>query len=164
MRISIIVAASENNVIGKDGSIPWHIPSDLKHFKELTMGHHVIMGRKTYESIGKPLPGRINVVLTRDPSYKAEGCLVVDSMEKAVTLAREQKNTETFVIGGEEIFKLGLPYADRVYLTRVHGDFDGDAYLPKLDPLKWKQVSCEVHLKDSQNPYPFDFCTYEKNF
>lgn len=164
MKISLIVATSENDVIGKDGSIPWHIPADLKHFKTLTMGHHIIMGRKTYESIGKPLPGRINIILTKNPGYKADGCIVADSLQKAINIAREQKNSEVFIIGGEEIFKLVLPMADRVYLTRVHEKFDGDAYLPKLDPVKWKQVSCQVHLRDEQNPYPFDFCVYEKNF
>lgn len=164
MKISIIVAVSENNVIGKDGSIPWHIPQDLKHFKDLTMGHHVIMGRKTHESIGKPLPGRTNIILSRDLTYKSEGAITVESIDEAISLARSQNDSEIFIIGGEEIFKLALPYADRIYLTNVHGKFGGDAFFPKLDPIKWQQVSCEVHLRDQQNPYPFDFCTYEKKF
>ena len=153
MRISLLVAASENNVIGKDNKLIWHISHDLKRFKMLTMGHHIIMGRKTHESIGKALPGRINVVITRNKNYKAEGCVVVHSIEEA--LLKSGEDNEVFVIGGEEIFKETLPVADRIYYTRVHEKFDGDAFMPEIEWSEWIEVERERRTEHPDFDYSY---------
>ncbi|HUC31384.1 MAG TPA: dihydrofolate reductase [Candidatus Paceibacterota bacterium] len=158
MKISLIAAMGENRVIGAGGKIPWHLPADFKHFKEITMGHPVIMGRKTFESIGKPLPGRTNIVITANPGYKAEGCLMARSMEEALKLAGNAD--EAFVIGGEQIYRAALDLAETVYLTKVHGTFDGDAFFPELDEKKWKLIDTEFHAKDEKNPFDYAFLIY----
>src|SRR5690349_21170892 len=130
MTISIIVALSENNVVGINNQLPWHLSADLKRVKALTMGHHLIMGRKTFESIGRPLPGRTNVIITRDRNYQAEGCVVVGSLMEALDKAKE--DNEAFIFGGGEIFKEGLPKVNKIYMTRIHQHFEGDTHFPEL--------------------------------
>ncbi|MFT6761307.1 MAG: dihydrofolate reductase, partial [Psychroserpens sp.] len=136
--ISMIVAADENNTIGKDNDLIWHLPDDLKFFKRMTSGHTIIMGRRTFESVGKPLPKRINIIITRDTSYTQEGCVVVHSLEDALKEA-SKTDENPFIVGGEQIYRLGLPIADLVYLTRIHHKFEGDRHFPELGE-EWKQV------------------------
>jgi len=155
--ISLIVAASRNGVIGANNKLPWHLPADLKRFKQLTMGHPILMGRRTYESIGKPLPGRTNIVITRQPGFKACGAMLVHSFEEALLLCENEK--EVFVIGGAEIFKQALPSTNRIYLTRTNQDFAGDAFLFEIDPAVWKETSREDFPAD---PLPHSFITYER--
>ena len=155
--LSLIAAASENNVIGRRGTLIWHIPDDLKHFRKITMGHSVLMGRKTWESIGKPLPGRINIVLTRQTDYRTEGCRIAHSLEAALDMAEGEKGA--FVIGGADLFRQALKHADRIYLTRIHERFDGDACFPVLGS-EWALTSREDHL-DSR-PHTYSFLLYER--
>lgn len=158
--ISIIVAADENNVIGKDNDLIWHLPNDLKFFKEMTSGHAIIMGRRTFESVGKPLPKRTNIIVTRDPTFNPEGCVVVHSLEDA--LAEAAKTDENpFVVGGEQIYRLALPLTDVVYLTRVHHEFEGDRHFPELGE-EWLEVENVPHNMDEKHAYPFTFKTYKK--
>ncbi|OHA19426.1 MAG: hypothetical protein A2836_03795 [Candidatus Taylorbacteria bacterium RIFCSPHIGHO2_01_FULL_45_63] len=161
--ISIIVAASDNNVIGHLNKLPWYLPSDLKRFSKLTTGHTALMGRKTFESIvarlGHPLPNRKNVVITRDKGYKAEGAVVVMSWDEAT---KATAGEEVFVSGGADIYAMALPYADKLYLTRVHFQSDGDVFLPKIDMSEWKEVSKESHPKDEKNQYDSTFYIYER--
>ena len=158
MRISLLVAASENNVIGKDNKLPWHISHDLKRFKMLTMGHHIIMGRKTHESIGKALPGRINVVVTRNKNYKAEGCVVVNTVEEA--LLRSSDDNEVFIIGGEQIFKETLPVADRIYLTEIHKNIEGDAFMPELNKEEW--IATEIERRTEHPDFDYTYITLDR--
>jgi dihydrofolate reductase len=151
--LTLIVAVAENGIIGNQGKIPWHIPDDLKRFKRLTMGHPIVMGRKTWESIGRPLPGRENVVVTRQESYHAPGAVVVRSLAAALV-----GRTDAFVIGGSEIYKEALPLADRIELTRVHASYDGDASFPRLGS-EWREISKEAH---SDGAPPFEFVTLER--
>ena len=160
MTISLIVAASRNNIIGSGGDLPWHLPDDLKNFKRLTTGKPIIMGRKTHESIGRPLPDRHNIVLTRDEGYVAEGCEVVNTVEDAINLAAEAD--EVMVIGGGQVYAAFLPVARRIYLTRVHAEFDGDTEFPVLDDSEWQLVSTESHSADAQHLYAFDFMVFER--
>jgi dihydrofolate reductase len=161
MTISIIAAIAENNVIGKDNKLIWHLPADLKHFKELTSGHHIIMGRKTWESIGKkPLPDRTSIVITRDKNYKAEGCILVHSLDEALAAAKEQE--EVFVIGGAEIYKQAMDKADKLYITRVHHKFDGDTFFPEIGK-EWFEAINNDFEKDSKNKYDFSLCEYERD-
>jgi dihydrofolate reductase len=139
MTISIIVAVAENEAIGYDNHLLWHISEDLKRFKSLTLGHHVIMGRKTFESVGKPLPGRVNVVISRQDNYSANGCLVAKSLEDALALAKQ--DSEAFIIGGGELYKQALPLTDKIYLTRVHAGFAGDTFFPELNLAEWTTES-----------------------
>ena len=160
--ISIIVAVAKNGVIGKGGETPWYLPADLAHFKQKTMGHSVVMGRKTHESIGRALPGRYNIVITRNLNYKAaESCIVADSLENAIKIAKAKDKDEIFVIGGESIYRQALPLADRIYLTRVKAKIHGDKFF-KYDPSKWKEVSGEPHKADDKNRYDFEFVTLER--
>jgi dihydrofolate reductase len=140
-RISIIVAMAKNRVIGTKGQLPWHLSSDLRRFKALTMGHHIIMGRKTFESIGRILPGRTSVVISRNPGFQSAGVLVADSFGKALLLAAN--DSEVFVIGGEQIFREALRIADRILLTEIHREFEGDTFFPAIDAATWRQVSRE---------------------
>lgn len=140
-RLSLIVAMAQNRVIGANGALPWHLPSDLKRFKALTMGHHILMGRKTFESIGRVLPGRTNVVITRNPGWNAPGVAVVHSLDEAI--ARAGNDPEIFVIGGEAVFRDALPIADRIYLTEISRDFKGDVHFPVLPPGQWKERASE---------------------
>jgi len=143
--------------IGKDNRLPWHLSSDLKRFKQLTLGHHLIMGRKTFETIGRPLPGRISIVITRDPQYQAEGCLVAPSLKEALDLARKPGETEAFIAGGGEIFTLALPLADRIYLTRVHAQVDADVIFPPFSIQGWRQIESIEHAADEKNDYSSTF-------
>jgi dihydrofolate reductase len=163
MRISLIVAMGENRVIGGNGHIPWRLPADFKHFKELTMGHPIVMGRKTFESIGKPLPGRTNIIITRDASYQREGIVSVASPGAAVAASGDATGgDEIFVIGGAEIYKLFLPQADKLYITKVDGDFKGDAFFPEWEKEEWQSVSSEEHKKDEKNLFDFAYLVYER--
>ena len=159
---SIIVAVSENHVIGKDNKLIWHLPADLKFFKSLTMGHTMIMGRKTFDSIGKALPGRTSLIITRNKNYKApEGCIVCHSMKDALKLSEKMRETETFIIGGSEIFNEAAEFADKIYYTEIKEKFEGDTFF-KLDKNKWKEVKREDHSKDEKNKYNFAFVEYER--
>jgi dihydrofolate reductase len=160
MKISLIGAMGENRVIGAGGKIPWHLPADFAHFKAITTGHPVIMGRKTFESIGRALPGRKNVIVTHDSAYKADGCLVVGSLDEAFALSEKEDAGEIFVIGGEQIYRAALNMVDTVYLTKVGGSFEGDAFFPELDEKKWRLVNSEPHAKDEKNPFDYTFLTY----
>ena len=159
--ISFIVAMDKNRVIGKDNQLPWHLPEDLKFFKRVTMGHPIAMGRKTHESIGRVLPGRENIVITRQPDYRSEDCTVFYSVEDFVKKSHEQSE-EIFVIGGAEIFKETFPYADRLYITLIHDEFAGDTFFPEFNPSEWKLVTNEKGIKDVKNPYVYEFRLYEK--
>ena len=159
--IAIVVAAAENNVIGKDNGLIWHLPADLRHFKQITMGHPILMGRKTFESIGKPLPGRTSVIITTQKDYEAEGCLVAHSVAEAVEQAR-QLDEDLYIIGGANIYEQTLPITDRVYLTRVHAAFDGDVYFPELDEEDWETVEQEHHEPDEKNKYPYSFLMLQR--
>jgi len=160
MKLSMIVAASENNVIGKDNQLLWRLPDDLKHFKRTTQGHHVIAGRKTFESQGRPLPNRTNIVITRNKDYKAEGCVLVHSLEDA--LSQVTNDDEPFIIGGEGIYRLAMDKVDRIYLTRVHGTFDGDTCFPELSEEDWKVVDEQYHETDERHEYAFTIYTLDR--
>ncbi|MEO8004343.1 MAG: dihydrofolate reductase [Betaproteobacteria bacterium] len=140
-RISLLVAMAKNRVIGADNKLPWHLSSDLKRFKALTMGHHIVMGRKTFESIGRALPGRTSVVISRNPLWRFTGVATVDSLRKALMLAAG--DSETFVIGGEQIFREALPFADRILLTEIDRDFEGDVFFPPLEAQEWRETASE---------------------
>ncbi len=158
---SIIVAQSENRVIGINNTLPWHLPADLKRFKAITMGHHMIMGRKTYESIGKPLPGRTSIVITRNKDLVFDGCIMAHSLYEAFEIAQKNNDTEAFVIGGAELIKQAIDNCDKLYLTTIHQYFEGDTF---LDPLasNWKEIEHVVHAPDEKNAYSYSFITYEK--
>lgn len=160
--IAIVVAAAENNVIGKDNNLIWYLPADLKHFKRLTMGHPMVMGRKTYESIGKPLPGRTSVVVTSQQDYSAEGCVVVHSLQDALREAQQLDPEQVSVIGGANVYEQALPSANVVYLTRVHHAFEGDVYFPELPPQEWELTEEEHHDPDEKNKYSYTFQTYRR--
>jgi dihydrofolate reductase len=161
--LSIILAMAENRVIGRGGDLPWHLPEDLKHFKRTTAGHTVIMGRRTWESLGpreRPLPGRRNIVVTRQTEYHTPGAEVVHSFRKALHLAHH--DDEAFILGGGEIFREALPVADRIYLTLVHAEVAGDAFFPELDMTEWKLVDERRHPADDRNEYAMTFRVYER--
>lgn len=155
MSVSLIVAAAKNDVIGKQGGLPWNLPKEMAYFKKTTMGHPIIMGRKTHESIGRALAGRQNIIITRDKDYGAEGCTIVHSLEDALKAA-DSDNQEVFIIGGESIYKTALPLTDKIYLTRVYADMPGDRYF-KFDPSGWGQEFSEKHTADQDNPYDYEF-------
>lgn len=158
--ISIIVAIAHNNVIGASNSLIWHISEDLRRFKAITTGHPVIMGRKTYESIGRPLPNRTNVVITRQADFAVEGCTVVHSLQEAIALFPE--NEELFIIGGGQIYAEALPLAKRIYLTEVDADYEGDTNFPQWDRSEWNLIEEETFLRGEKFDKPFAFLTYEK--
>lgn len=162
MRLSLIVAVAENNVIGIDGKLPWSLPNDLKYFRDLTNGKPVIMGRKTHESIGKALPNRENIIITRQRDLRLPGCVVVHSLQTALAHAEASGSKEAFVIGGGEIFKEALLLADRAYLTHVHVTVDGDVFFPALDVQEWEEVSREEHPEDAKHLHAYTFLTYER--
>jgi dihydrofolate reductase len=163
MKLSMIAALSTNNVIGRDNQVPWHLRTDLKRFKSLTMGHHLIMGRKTYESVGRPLPGRINVVITRQTEYAPEDVIVVHSLEEAVRIAAKAGDQEAFIAGGAEIYAQSMHRADRMYLTRVHAEVEGDTWFPDFDDVsEWKLTDSEHFDADEKNDFPFSFLTYDR--
>jgi dihydrofolate reductase len=160
MIVSLVVAMTRNRVIGRDNALPWRLPADLKHFKAITLGKPVLMGRKTFESIGKPLPGRTNIVLTRDPRWQAEGTVVVHSIDAA--LAQAGDAPELAGIGGAEIFRLLIPMASRIYLTRIHADIPGDTLFPPLAAGEWTEVDSQTVAADERNPYDMTFVTLER--
>ncbi len=159
--ISMIVAASTNNVIGVAGELPWHLSNDLKRFKAITMGKPIVMGRKTYESIGRALPGRQNIVLTTQNTFSADGCDIVASPEAAIIAAGQAE--EVMIIGGGEIYRLFLPLANRIYLTRVKVALAGDTVFPALDASVWQEIAREEHSADASNDYDFAILTYSRN-
>lgn len=161
MRVSLIAAMAENRIIGVNNTLPWRLPEDLRHFRRLTTGHHVIMGRRNYESIGKPLPDRTNIVVTRNPEYRAPGCRVRHSLEEALRDA--QADSEVFVIGGGEIYRQALARADRIYLTLVHAHVEGDTYFPPFDAREWCEIERVRHEPDDRHPYPYSFVVYDRN-
>ena len=166
MKISIVVAVSDNNAIGAGGNLLWRLPKDMEYFKKVTMGHHVLMGRKTWDSIPakfRPLPGRVNVVVTRQKDFKAEGAVVVRSVEEGRELAQKAGETELMVIGGGEIYKQVFPETDKVYLTKVHATFvDADTFSPNILSSDWNVISSENHWADEKHKYHFDFVVLEK--
>ena len=163
MKLSMIAALSTNNVIGRDNQVPWRLSTDLKRFKALTMGHHLIMGRKTYESVGRPLPGRINVVITRQPDYAPEGVTVLHSLEEAIRVAEQAGDAEAFIAGGAEIYAQAMHRADRMYLTRVHAEVEGDTWFPDFDDVsEWRLTDSEHFDADDKNDFPFSFLTYDR--
>ena len=164
MIVSAIAAMSQNRVIGIDNDLPWHLPADMKYFMRTTRGHHVAMGRKTFESMGVPLKDRINIVITRDPFYAATGILVAHSLHEALEIAAMHQETEVFVIGGAEIYRLALPVLDRIYLTEIDLFVEkGDAFFPDLKIDEWNLVSQENHKPDVRNKYNYTFKIFERN-
>lgn len=162
MKISSIVAASENNAIGKDGGMPWHLPDDLAFFKKHTSGHPVIMGRKTFDTLGKPLRNRANLVLTRDVNFQVDGAEIFHDIEQAIEKAKQLDSEEIFIIGGANIYKQSMDYCDRIYLTRVHSTFEGDAFFPELNMDEWETVYEEFHAKDERHAAAFTFYILER--
>jgi len=156
--IIMIAAAAENNALGKNNELVWHLPNDFKRFKSLTTGHHIIMGRKTFESFPKPLPNRVHVVITRQENYNPEGCIVVDSIEKAIAICPE--NEDNYIIGGGEIYNLALPFTDIIELTKVHHTFEADTFFPKLNKTEWVLVESEENQKDEKHLYDYTYETY----
>ena len=162
MLISLIAAVAENGVIGQDNELVWRLPDDFKYFKQTTSHHPVLMGRKTFESLGKPLPNRLNVVITRNSDYQPEGVLVVDSLEKAIEEARKTGIFEAFVIGGAEIYRQAISSADRLYLTEVNASFEGDVRFPDFDKSEWQEISRRHHPVDERHAVAFDFVIWER--
>jgi dihydrofolate reductase len=160
MIVSLIAAVAENRIIGRGDELPWRLPADMRHFKELTTGHTVIMGRRTFETLRQPLPNRRNVVVTRDREYRRTGAEIVHSIEGALSNARGDE--EVFVAGGGEIYELALPHADRLYLTIVHAEFEGDTVFPDLNLEEWRLVESIRHNADEKHSIPFSFLTYER--
>lgn len=161
MKISLIFAKSSNGVIGKDNTLPWHLSADLKRFKKITTGNSILMGRKTYESIGRPLPKRKNVVITRQKDFEAKGCVVVNSLEQAIESCKGEE--EIFVIGGSEIYKQAMKFADRIHLTEIHESFKGDAFAPEFDSENWQETFREDFEPDGKNKYSYSFIILDKN-
>jgi dihydrofolate reductase len=151
---------ARHGVIGKDNTLPWRLPADLRYFRQLTTGHHIILGRRNYEDIGKPLPGRINIVVTHQKAYTAPGCIVVNSIEQA--LAAASTDDEIFIIGGADIYRQTLSVADRLYITEIDADIEGDTYFPQFARNQWREVHREGHAQDAQNPYPYSFVRLER--
>ena len=166
IRLSLMVAKASNRVIGRNNKLPWYLPNDLKYFKQVTFGKPVIMGRKTWDSLGKPLPGRTNIVITRQADFQAEGAKVVATLDEAVTLAENvafiEGQDEAVVMGGAEIYALALPQADRLYLTEVHAEVDGDTWFPEYDTSEWKEIGREDFPGEGPNPYDYSFVVYER--
>ena len=161
MMISLIAAVAKNGVIGVDNSMPWHLPADMKFFRETTMGKPLVMGRKTFESIGsKPLPGRTNIVITRDRNFRAENCLLVHSIDDA--LAAADGSDEVMIMGGSSFYEQMLTRADRIYLTQVHADIEGDAWFPELKSGSWKEISRQDFSADEKNPFDYSFVILER--
>lgn len=156
--ITMIAAAGANNELGKDNDLVWHLPDDFKRFKQLTTGHHIIMGRKTFESFPKPLPNRTHVVITRNVNYKKEGAVVVHSMKEALEIAKD--DTQPFIIGGGEIYTMGLDFADKIELTRVDGAFDADTFFPEIPEDKWDLINEVDHTKDERHDFSFSYQTF----
>ncbi len=161
---TLIVAASKNNVIGENNRLPWHLPRDLAYFKQVTTGHPIIMGRKTYESIGKALPNRLNIVITRNPAYQLTDAVVVHSLPEAIQVAKKMQpdTDEIHIIGGASIFAQAISLVDKIYLNRVLADFDGDTFLPPIDWSQWQLIDKTHHIADDKNAYAMDFEVYRR--
>lgn len=157
--ISMIWAMGKDNALGCKNRMPWYLPADFAYFKKVTMGKPVIMGRKTFESIGKPLPGRENVIITRDACFKAEGCILLHSIDKAMEYARDK---DVFIIGGAEIYSVFMQVADRLYVTEINETFEADTYFPEIDYSRWKLAAAEPGIKDGRNPYDYRWLVYER--
>ncbi|MEE9438649.1 MAG: dihydrofolate reductase [Saprospiraceae bacterium] len=162
MNISCVVAVAHNNVIGKDNDIPWYLPADLQYFKKITLNHHILMGRNCYESIGRPLPKRTNVIITRDPFYIVSNCLVAHSIDEALEIAYNNVESEVMIIGGGTIYNQTQNLWDKLYITEVDVCADGDIFFPEIDYSKWKLLSEEPQKADDKNEYDYTFKTYEK--
>ncbi|MDJ1481272.1 dihydrofolate reductase [Cytophagaceae bacterium YF14B1] len=162
MQISIIAAFTENRVLGKDNQLIWHLPEDLKNFKRLTSSHPIIMGRKTFESLGRPLPNRTNIIITRNPDYQATGCMIVSSLEEAIQKATNIDREEVFVIGGGEIYTQALPLTDTMYLTHVHTTLEGDTFFPVFSSQEWNIAYTQSFKKDEKHVYDFDIVTWKR--
>lgn len=159
--ITIIAAVANNNVLGKDNDLIWHIPADLKRFKRETSGHHIIMGRKTFESLGKPLPKRINVIISRNNNFEApEGCILVHSLEEALEVAKD--DSSPFIIGGAQIYAEGIKFADKLDITHVYHDFEGDVFFPEIDATIWEEISREDFHADEESKYNYSFVSYRR--
>ena len=158
--LSLIVAISDNHVIGRDGQLPWHLSADLKRFKKLTMGHHIIMGRKTFDSIGRLLPGRTSIVLTRQADWSVDGVLTAADLETARLLAGD--DDETFIIGGSQLYQLALPMVERLYVTQVHATVEGDTYFPAITTAEWQLQDQQDHLADEKNDHAYSFMIYHR--
>lgn len=162
MILSIVVAIAEDNAIGKDNQLLWHLPADLKHFKDITSGHTIIMGRKTYDSIGRPLPNRRNIVITRSQDLIIPGIEVTNSLDQALSLCDAEEEEEVFIIGGAELYKHALEATNRIYLTRVHHTYDADTFFPEIEAGKWTETNIENHQPDEKNRVPYTFSTLER--
>ena len=162
MIISLIVAAATNNAIGKDGKLPWHLPNDMKHFKNITWGMPIVMGRKTFESLGKALPGRKNIVISRQPGWKADSVIIVKNIEDALFVVKEADAREVMVIGGGEIYKTIFPKARRIYLTRIEAEPEADTFFPSIKPEEWHLMSQQDHEADAKNAYNYSFQVWER--
>jgi dihydrofolate reductase len=162
LTISLVVAAATNNAIGKDGKLPWYLPNDMRHFKNITWGMPIVMGRKTFESLGKALPGRKNIVITRQPGWKAEGAIAVKNIEDALFVVRETDSKEVMVIGGGEIYRTVFEKAKRIYLTRVEAEPEADTFFPSLKPDEWHLMSQQIHEADAKNAYNYSFQVWER--
>jgi len=160
MRISIIAAMAANRTIGLENRLPWHLPDDLKRFKALTMNHHIVMGRKTYDSIGKPLPGRDTVIVTRNMDYAVPGCVAVNSLDAALTVSFS--DAEVFFVGGADLYRQVLPIANRIYLTEIRRVFDGDAFFPEFDMRQWSETSREQHRTEGDNGFEYHYVIYDR--
>ncbi|MCB0457293.1 MAG: dihydrofolate reductase [Flavobacteriaceae bacterium] len=158
--ITLIAATGENNELGKENNLVWHLPDDFKRFKQLTTGHHIIMGRKTFESFPKPLPNRIHIVITRNKQYKKEGVIIASTIEEALKIS--ENDPQPFIIGGGEIYALSLPFAEKIELTRVHGTFEADTFFPEFDTTQWQLIHSEFHEKDERHAYAFTYETWQK--
>lgn len=158
--ITLIAAAAENNALGKDNQLVWHLPDDFKRFKQITSGHYIIMGRKTFESFPKPLPNRTHVIITRQKNYKVDGCIVVNSIEDAIKVC--PKEEEVFIIGGADIYNQSIDFADKIELTRVHANFEADAFFPEINLNNWKLIFEEKHVQDEKHNFDFTFQTFVK--
>lgn len=159
--ITLIAAAGENNALGKNNQLPWRLPDDFKRFKQLTTGHTIIMGRKTFESLPEPLPNRTHIVISRNKDYRSRGCTITTTIEEALQLAKE--DTQPFIIGGGEIYRLGMLYAQKIELTRIHHHFEADTFFPEIDATEWTLIASKHHLKDARHLYDFTYLTYLRN-
>ncbi len=165
MRISLIAAMTRNRVIGKDNDLPWHLPDDFKFFQQMTKGHHVIMGRRNFESLPpkfRPLPFRTNIILTRKSTYDKPGVITVENLDKAFAVAKTAGDPEPFVIGGGEIYELALPKVERMYITEIDAEIIGDTFFPEINWTEWKEIARQKHGKDERHQYAFDFVVYER--
>ena len=160
--IVMIAAVAENNALGKNNKLVWHLPNDFKRFKTLTSGHHIIMGRKTFESFPKPLPNRTHIVITRQKDYCPDGCIIVDSIEKAIAIC--PKNETSYIIGGGEIYNLGLDLADKIEITQVHSNFEADAFFPEINLEEWEMIEDEFNKKDEKHLYDYTYQTFVRKF